>query len=820
MSPSNPFLTRLQSNPFFEELLAEEALKSPPAAGYPGSPLSQYAAHLANPSLPSPAHRGGMRKDRAGIKRERPRSVARQRSLPVLLPGSSGSPASSLPNSSTNRSLSENITEWDESFEAFAASRLKSPNDTPSAPNSTTTPDNYHAVPDISGGGRKGFPQPTEVPPLPPRRPAGAPSKDRSSQSWLGSAEELAVQREACFLTQSDLASRQHVRERKHRRNTKSWTLGEEPPAESTLWDLHSDPEHHYVNMCFTSAISEVAESSDVNNRTQTSGEHGWKAGSSERDSPDAQERRNMERKNNALNSSHFDMNKDVVLNMALGFATENILDRSPLSDDKPVTSPLLVNIVTSDSEKPHKAHKDLTHTELEPLDKSLCELSLRPDCPSDHSDKTKVTNGISSFVVTTPESVKNIDSCDFAFVDSDSSPSDMTINTFEIYDQNANKMLTAFQMVSTVDSSGKPVSTPVTAAVKSDLKASELEMLSSTTPSFSVCETKQVSEPSVLKADSLHNEQGDCSPHYKSSRGGKGGCQAHGNTSFEEEIRLDFGDARHTSFNCELPNHPLNPRNQAGNVIGAEIRGTELTSSTTNCINSCTPLGLIHRDNDSFTDALCNKDGCVSSELSLRALPLTQACQRPSQSSDQQSTLFDQSVVDNTRSDADPTGEVGDTLGGGSQTDEEPQPGESENSEGSPALQSDQEMSFADLHARVAPRSSNSIRPTGSLLHESPSSSSSPTQVTDTSAKPDPSSPPDPNTSPQNAIPKAGGTHNLVSTTSSSSCSCSSSSTFTSAAISSCSSCPVQSMVDARHTVTPGETQPASGFLPHQESR
>ncbi|XP_028815278.1 rab11 family-interacting protein 1 isoform X2 [Denticeps clupeoides] len=131
ISPSNPFLTRLQYNPFFQELLAEEALRSPPACG-----------------SPSPAHRGGVPKNALPARRERPRSVARQRSLPAMMTGATGAGGSAFPRSPADSSLPECTGEWDDSFEAFAASRLQSPSR-------------------------------QDVPPVPPRRPA-------NMDSWLG----------------------------------------------------------------------------------------------------------------------------------------------------------------------------------------------------------------------------------------------------------------------------------------------------------------------------------------------------------------------------------------------------------------------------------------------------------------------------------------------------------------------------------------------------------------------------------------------------------------------------------------------------------
>lgn len=745
--------------------------------------------------------------------------MSRQRSLPVLLPGSSGPPvaAGSLPNSATNHSLSEHgSTEWDESFEAFAASRLKSPSSTvPPVPNSLASRRNTntsvfrdhvtHPIPDVrDSGGQEGLLQPTDVPPLPPRRPLGPP-RDRSSDSWLERAEELAVQREACFLTQTELASRQHLRQRKHKRNTKSWPLADKLPIESTGSDLLADPAPYHGNMCLTSTITEVAESSDINNRVLTSGEDDWKASSKERDSPGAQERRNLERKNNALNSCHFDTNKDAVLNMALGFATENILDKSLIYDeDNPQTSPVLINSVKNSS---GKSQKTFAHSNMEPLDKGLIDLSLNPDCTADHSDKSKLTNGVSSIVGSIPDSNKNIDSSDFAFVDSDSSPSEMTINTFEIYDQNANKMLTAYQMFSAVDSSGNPMSALESTAMNSDFKPSELEMLSSTMSPFAA-------EQCGLKAESLGDEQRDGSPHCKSSCEGKGGCETQENVSFNEQIRLDFGDEGHTSFNCELPQHPLNSKNQTvGNAVGAEVIGEELTPTPANCINHSPQLDSPTRNNASLTDAPSNKDGSVAGALSLpQALQEESNSQRSNQTSDQQNTQFSRSVTNSTKSEG--------------VTDRQPHVGDMEDRESDhnthtselSDLENSQEMSFADLHASVAPSSSGALRPTGSSPHASSSPPHHPTSVSDTHTKPDP----DPNTPPQKARPKAGGANDLAPLTY---CFCTSTPTptspsSTSTPCSSCSTCTVQPMVDARHNVTPGERQPASGLLPHPESR
>lgn len=217
ISPSNPFLTRLQQNPFFEDLIAEEALKSP-TAGYCSLNSSLYHYPVGS----TPLHNGVPNKMSA-IKRERPRSMSRQRSLPTIMPETP-----EVSNINPNHSLSERAGEWDD-FEEFATSRLKSPNGTPtrppSAPFLSQVPNTNQMmfVNDKAIGLRvdevdMAISQPWDLPPLPPRRPMR--TQVITTDSWLDRAQELAVQKEACFLSQTDFASLQHVRDADLKRNS------------------------------------------------------------------------------------------------------------------------------------------------------------------------------------------------------------------------------------------------------------------------------------------------------------------------------------------------------------------------------------------------------------------------------------------------------------------------------------------------------------------------------------------------------------------------------------------------------------------------
>lgn len=250
ISPTNPFLTRLQRNPFFEELIAEEALKSPPAISrFPNSPFNQYPAFPVRSGLPGTIHDDTPNK-MPSIKRDRPRSVSRQKSLPALM---SGTPETATVNSNNamqeSHPLSASRGEWDE-FEALATSRLKSPTGTPTRPSSDTIPpsptspfplEHYSIKPKIGIIFDERISKDCNLPALALRRPVRTPVpfQERCSDTWLDRAQELAVQKEACLLFQTDLASLRH-RERHRETNPKDSHLGK---------DLHCAPVELNVNV-------------------------------------------------------------------------------------------------------------------------------------------------------------------------------------------------------------------------------------------------------------------------------------------------------------------------------------------------------------------------------------------------------------------------------------------------------------------------------------------------------------------------------------------------------------------------------------------
>ncbi|KAJ8398933.1 hypothetical protein AAFF_G00418410 [Aldrovandia affinis] len=252
ISPSNPFFTRLQCNPFYEELLADQALRStiPTTPRPSSSPLWPSAASPSWSGTPSPSL-NAIPQERVIAQRERPMCVSRQRSLPALLSGMSNSSA----NPFTTRSLSESGCEWDDSFEAFATSRLKSPRGPSHKTNAGHKEWPVGGIAEEINEANEPLALAAKAPPLPPRRPVRTPVKEVRRDSWLDRAQELAVKKEACLLSQTDAASMLHRREGGRRRNASCSSLSDREVqiaqvAKPLAKPSDSDPSSRRVQEC------------------------------------------------------------------------------------------------------------------------------------------------------------------------------------------------------------------------------------------------------------------------------------------------------------------------------------------------------------------------------------------------------------------------------------------------------------------------------------------------------------------------------------------------------------------------------------------
>ncbi|KAJ4946426.1 hypothetical protein JOQ06_024093 [Pogonophryne albipinna] len=223
ISSFNPFPS--QCNPFFEDLIAEESQRSPTFAPCTSSNSSPFH-YTTLPCTPSPA-RDVKATNMAHMKRERPRPVARQISLPAIIPKA----AKTKP--SAPRSMSECTGEWDDSFDAFASSRLYSPQG--SLPGNNNTNTHAHELQTCE----------EEPPPLPPRRPVRTSVNEIYSDGWLHRGQELAVHKEAYLLSQTGVASLQRGKEAESKRNS----ISPDPQTSSETSDSLSANSHTYANI-------------------------------------------------------------------------------------------------------------------------------------------------------------------------------------------------------------------------------------------------------------------------------------------------------------------------------------------------------------------------------------------------------------------------------------------------------------------------------------------------------------------------------------------------------------------------------------------
>ncbi|XP_019725639.1 uncharacterized protein rab11fip5b [Hippocampus comes] len=201
ISPSNPFFEELQRSPLSTHS-SSTFLYSSQHSGQGTTSPSQSAANIPS------------------IKRERPRPVARQVSLPEFLPETS--------KRSSSRPMMMSIQDWEDSFDMFASNRLNSPNGNPTHMQLESTLASsqrcsYHEA-NLNTGYllKERQRSQEEPPPLPPRRPVRTLTNEIYSDGWLHRGQELAVHKEASLLSQTGVASLQYGRESECKRPASS----------------------------------------------------------------------------------------------------------------------------------------------------------------------------------------------------------------------------------------------------------------------------------------------------------------------------------------------------------------------------------------------------------------------------------------------------------------------------------------------------------------------------------------------------------------------------------------------------------------------
>ncbi|XP_062325035.1 mucin-2 isoform X1 [Osmerus eperlanus] len=158
MSPSNPFLPLLQCNPFYEDILADKAINPAlPPLPYPSSstPRPPPPPPSSSPSNPNPTLLGERPLTEGHCGKEASVTV-RKRPLPPI-PSEDNNltvQRSSNPFSPSGRAAVGQEVVWDDSFEAFAANRLKSPEeaDRHCGPQDTAGTHTTHPLLDAAAG--------------------------------------------------------------------------------------------------------------------------------------------------------------------------------------------------------------------------------------------------------------------------------------------------------------------------------------------------------------------------------------------------------------------------------------------------------------------------------------------------------------------------------------------------------------------------------------------------------------------------------------------------------------------------------------------
>lgn len=121
LSPTNPFLNSLQSNPFFEDLLADQVLNSPSPthffSSFPSGPhaSTEVAGSFYSSEDCSPS---------ASLRHKDPERESPAKSVCVPVPETTP-PSQDLPPPDEKPAVPPPLSEWDDTFDAFATSRLK-----------------------------------------------------------------------------------------------------------------------------------------------------------------------------------------------------------------------------------------------------------------------------------------------------------------------------------------------------------------------------------------------------------------------------------------------------------------------------------------------------------------------------------------------------------------------------------------------------------------------------------------------------------------------------------------------------------------------
>ncbi|KAM9356527.1 uncharacterized protein ABDE67_004120 [Symphorus nematophorus] len=739
ISPSNPFPSRMQRNPFFEDLIAEESQRSPPLA--PCSPFH----YTTLPCTASPAHNVNST-NMASIKRERPRPVARQISLPALLP-KAATPSS--PNHSAPCSMSESAAEWDDSFDAFASSRLNSPKGSlPPQKQQRTSPTpsqrhSYHA--------QELQTCEEEPPPLPPRRLLRNSVNEIYSDGWLHRGQELAVHKEAYLLSQTGVASLQRGREGECKRNS----ISPDPQTSSETSDSLSVNSQPYTNITSPGFVCEEKlkkfKYEPLEDDTDC-----WGGMLFEQDLYGRICRGNYGQPK--VNSHRLSVNSEEMS----GNKITNINSGPKMLLDSEISVADLLNLSSTSPLKPDAKVLDVTASPVEETEESN-----PPESPC-------VNNNV-SFSLTLGDLNMNVNNSDFSFIDSDGSSPSEVVDTLKGTNSCGGTFPQQLQ---------ETVTTPQDVFTLKDTYIPEMNSSFEVT-SNKLCKVSPVCQDNCKDCRcELSNE----APQGNSRVNSREMAALSPQNQTDLESRADITRSVDDNGNLQGEIGTPNQKQPFSGVVSARFRPKGVSRQNSGgSPNTQSKSG--DREFEQLLSLVQNISGVSEGPLSYQ----------PTKSALSTLLAFNKQTDlqrDSSNKDQISTSQIS-----------------SEDNTTSPLIRNSSNISFEDLHAKVAP---NSRTPSKSKIGQSlqepePSSPPSTPRALSLSADAQATLHPTPfccpSIHPSSMGPGAGASTTLTVAP------------YTSSSSNSTTSTTDQPLVDARHSLLPEETQPASN-LPHQESR
>lgn len=752
----------------------------------------------------------------ASIKRERPRPVARQVSLPAILPKAA---RPNSPNHSAPCSASGSAGEWDDWFDAFASSRLNSPKGSlpHKQPRTSPTSSQRYSYPPVNHAQELQTCE-EEPPPLPPRRLVRTPVNEIYSDGWLHRGQELAVHKEAYLLSQTGVASLQSKRS----------SISPDPHTSSEISDSLSMNSQPYTNVTSPGFISEeklkkfkyepleddtdcwggMLFEQDLYGRA-CRGNYGQPRVNSHRLSANAEENSGnnftsvnsgpkmvLEREISVTELLNLPSTTSVTNSSKQDAKVQDMLNDEGLSGNKNSEPKMVLSREISAADLMNFSSTNSTTTSSSKPDATVPEITTTPEEETefDPPDTPGINNNV-SFSLTLGDLNMNVNNSDFSFIDSDGSSQSEVVDTLKGINSFGGTFPQTSEAAVIAAYHSETVTSPQEMFTLKDTYIPEMNSsFEITASSNKLCKVSPVCHDNC-RAEDCRCDLNNVAPHGNSrvNRREMAALSPQSGTSVPLDLESradltrsvdDFKKTIDDNGNPEGKRGPLDQKETFSGVVSARFR----------------PKG-VSRQNSSGSPNHQSRSGDFGEFEQL--LSLVQNISRVSEGPlSYQPTKSALSTLMAFNKQAD--------LQGDNTNKEEANYNQSNSLQKSRLTEKC--ISFEDLHAKVAPNSRTlSESKIGQSLQEpepsSPSIPCAPSLSADAQSTLHPSPFCCPSLHPSSMGPSVGASSTLAVAP------------YTSSFSSSTTSTTDQPLVDARHSLLPEETQPASN-LPRQESR